>query len=130
MLRIAKNIGLISVPLLIVVGLGFLIILEITGVLNARNFAIAALAILLTSVVAWTALASQANRSGSASSATAASVTTISARSQYLRVTLILLLLLVGFWMTRGAPWGPRLVGASVLLLFLSATLIPRKRTH
>ena len=41
----------------------------------------------------------------------------------YIRVAVILALLVLSAWATKGGPWLPRLIGASMLVLFLIGTL-------
>jgi len=49
--------------------------------------------------------------------------TKMTVKGVYIRVAVILALLVLSAWATKGGPWLPRLIGASMLVLFLIGTL-------
>ena len=108
----------IGVPVVIFGALGLLTALLIEGRLNQQTFAIACVIVMVLAVVIWTVLLKRSNQPAGSSSPPNAS------KKKGLQVALLLLFLALAFWMTRGGPWIPRLIGASVLVLFITGTVL------
>jgi len=115
----AKNFNL-RVAAVVTAGiLGLLAALFLGGTLTLRNFGIAGLVVMAVSGAAWYfTLKSSPRRNQEAK---------MSVKGFYIRVAVILALLVFSAWATRGGPWLPRLIGASVLVLFLIGTLRARR---
>jgi cobalamin synthase len=108
----------IGVPVVIVGVLGLLTALLIEGRLNQQTFAIACVIVMVLAVVTWTVLLKRSNQPAGSSSPPNVS------KKKGLQVALLLLFLALGFWLTRGGPWIPRLIGASMLVLFITGTVL------
>jgi hypothetical protein len=109
-----------------VTSLGLITALFIRGVLTPRGLGIAGLAAMAVCGAVWYfALKSfpwPVNANIARNRGTKTSV-----KGLYVRVALILTLLVFSAWATKGGPWLPRLIGASVLVLFLIGTLRARR---
>jgi cobalamin synthase len=108
----------IGVPVVIVGVLGLLTALLIEGRLNQQTFAIACVIVMVLAVVTWTVLLKRSNQPAGSSSPPNVS------KKKGLQVALLLLFLALGFWLTRGGPWVPRLIGASMLVLFITGIVL------
>jgi hypothetical protein len=108
----------IGVPVVIFGALGLLTALLIEGRLNQQTFAIGCVIVMVLAVVIWTVLLKRSNQPAGSSSPPNAS------KKKGLQVALLFLFLALGYWMTRGGPWIPRLIGASMLVLFITGTVL------
>ena len=108
----------IGVPVVIFGALGLLTALLIEGRLNQQTFAIGCVIVMVLAVVIWTVLLKRSNQPTGSSSRPNAS------KKKGLQVALLFLFLALGYWMTRGGPWIPRLIGASMLVLFITGTVL------
>jgi cobalamin synthase len=108
----------IGVPVVIVGALGLLTAFLIEGRLNQQTFAIACVIVMVLAVVTWTVLLKRSNQPAGSSSPPNVS------KKKGLQVALLLLFLALVFWLTRGGPWIPRLIGASMLILFITGTVL------
>ena len=109
----------IGVPVVIFGALGLLTALLIEGRLNQQTFAIGCVIVMVLAVVIWTVLLKRSNRSLLSSSSRPNA-----SKKKGLQVALLFLFLALGYWMTRGGPWIPRLIGASMLVLFITGTVL------
>jgi hypothetical protein len=123
-----KQTGSFAVFSVLAIVMAMLVFLVISGVLNPHNFALLCVGVMSVSAVVWFILLKRANVRNDKFDATNSSDAQGSGRSKYVRVALLLLLLVVSFWLTRGGPWAPRLVGASVLVLFLIGTMLKKPK--
>jgi cobalamin synthase len=105
-------------PVVIVGALGLLTAFLIEGRLNQQTFAIACVIVMVLAVVTWTVLLKRSNQPAGSSSPPNVS------KKKGLQVALLLLFLALVFWLTRGGPWIPRLIGASMLILFITGTVL------
>lgn len=114
----------IAVPVALVGALGLLTALLIEERLNQQTFAIGCVIVMVLAVVIWTVLLKSSNQpAGSSDGAESASPPNAS-KKKGIQVALLLLFLALVFWMTRGGPWVPRLIGASMLLLFTTGVAL------
>jgi drug/metabolite transporter (DMT)-like permease len=102
--------------------LGVLVALFAGGILTPRGFGIAGLFAMLISGMVWYFAISSVDRPmerplGQKETAG------LGSRGLYIRVAIILTLLVFAAWETRGGPLLPRLIGASILILFLLGTI-------
>jgi len=105
--------------------LGLIIALFLGGALTPRRFGIAGLSAIAVSGAVWYLALNfppplDANVSRNQG-------TKINANGFSVRVAVILALLVFSAWATRGGPWLPRLIGASMLMLFLIGALRSRR---
>jgi hypothetical protein len=92
--------------------------------LNPQTFAISCLIVMALAVVIWTVLLKRANRMFKAPMKLPLVVLANVSKKKALQVALLLLFLMAAFWMTRGGPWVPRLIGASMLVLLITGTML------
>jgi hypothetical protein len=120
-----KNLSLRPVVVVTATVLGVLTALLIGGILTPRSFGLVGLA----SLVACGSALSLAikNASPRDESILQRRSTTFRDKGFYLRIAAFLIVLAFAVWATRGGPWLPRLIGASMLLLFLIGTLYSRR---
>jgi hypothetical protein len=79
--------------------------------------------VMAVAVIVWTVRLKQSNRSTEIPDvATSSSSRSVSKKG--VQVALLLLFLVAAFWITRGGPWIPRLIGAAMLVLFITATAL------
>lgn len=97
------------------------------GTLNTRSFAIGCLAVMAVSATVWFILLKRRNNEDT-DSATPSSRVHKRTGKRHLLVAGVLIWLVLSFWITRGGPWAPRLVGASVLLSVLLAIIARKPR--
>ena len=114
----------IAVPVVIAGALGLLTALLIEGRLNQQTFAIGCVIVMVLAVVIWTALLKRSNQFAGSPDGAGSSSPPNASRKKGLQVALLLLFLALAFWMTRGGPWIPRLIGASMLVLFIMGTAL------
>lgn len=120
-----KNLSLRTVVVVTATVLGVLTALLIGGILTPRSFGIVGLASLVVCGSALSfAIKNASPRNGRILQRRS---TTVRAKGFYLRITAFLIVLAFAVWATRGGPWLPRLIGASMLLLFLIGTLSARR---
>ena len=108
----------IGVPVVIFGALGLLTALLIEGRLNQQTFAIGCVIVMVLAVVISPLLLKRSNQPAGSSSPPNAS------KKKGLQVALLLLFLALVIWMTRGGPWIPRLIGASMLVLFTTGVAL------
>ena len=101
---------------------GILTALFVEGILTPRGFGIAGLLVIFGFAAIWYLMIRASARSNDAGGSPRES-TNKTGRGLYFRVAVILALLIFSAWETRGGPWLPRLVGASILILFLIGTV-------
>ena len=124
MSRMKKSTVLLTICVSTAIALAILVILAITRTLNPQNFAIGCAIVMIVSIIVMALFLRRTKESAEASGTMTASNNQISYRSKHIRVVLILLWLVFALWFTRGGSWVPRLIGASVLVLFLIGTLL------
>jgi len=76
----------------------------------------------------WTFLLQDPSGDAQAGSTTSSAIIGSRNKAMAVQVAVLLLLLLVAFWLTRGGPWAPRLIGASMLVLFLIGTILRKAK--
>jgi drug/metabolite transporter (DMT)-like permease len=118
----------IGVPVVIVGVLGLLVLLSVEGRLNPQTFAISCVIVMALAVVIWTVLLKRANRPVQSPDEVASAGPRHVSKKKALQVALLLLFLMAAFWMTRGGPWVPRLIGASMLVLLITGTVLRKAR--
>lgn len=114
----------IGVPVVIVGALGLLTALLIEGRLNQQAFAIGCVIVMVLAVVIWTVLLKRSNQPAGSSNGADSSSPPNASKKKGLQVALLLLFLALVFWITRGGPWIPRLIGASMLVLFITGIVL------
>jgi len=123
--KTSRSTELIATSVATAVAVATLAFLLVAGTLNSRSFAVGCLIVMSLSAVAWVLLLKRTN--GLADDRrTAAPPTLQSHKGKQIRLVVLLILLAVSFWITRGGPWIPRLIGACVLVAFLMGTLRDR----
>ena len=118
----------IGVPVVIVGALGLLTTLLIEGRLNQQTFAIGCVIVMVLAVVIWTVLLKRPSQPAGSSDGAGSSSFPNASKKKGLQVVLLLLFLALVFWMTRGGPWIPRLIGASMLLLFTAGITLRKTK--
>ena len=118
----------IGVPVVIVGALGLLTTLMIEGRLNQQTFAIACVIVMVIAVVIWTVLLNRPNRLARSSDGAGSSSLPNASKKKALQIVSLLLFLALVFWVTRGGPWIPRLIGASMLLLFTAGIALRKTK--
>lgn len=107
-----------------------LTVLLVLHIITGQNFAFGCVALMGISVIVWSLLLKRSHaQSDSLSTTSPSSSQDRTDKNKPVRAAILLLLLITSLWITRGAPWAPRLIGASVLVLFSIATLT-RKSTN
>jgi hypothetical protein len=125
MTKMQKTVGTwIVVPVVLVGALGLLTALFLEGRLNQQTFAISCVIVMVLAVIIWTVLLKRSNQPAESPEGAASSGPRNASKKKGLQVALLLLFLGVAFWMTRGGPWIPRLIGASMLLLFTTGVAL------
>ena len=127
MSQVMRNSRLLAISIVTAIAVAALVLLAITGTLSAPRFAIGCVGVIGVSAVIWFILL---KRGGADSFKTnGVSKAQNGNRAKYVRVAILLLLLIAGFLITRGGPWIPRLLGASVLMLFWIGTIVRKTQT-
>jgi hypothetical protein len=116
--------GLIGISVVIMIALAVLALCVLTGALDPRSFAIVCAAVMIISTFTWMLLLKRTSGDAEALSPTSGAILKARNISKPVQVALLLLLLIVSSWLTRGGPWVPRLIGASMLVLFLIGTIL------
>ena len=113
------------VPVFLVISLAALVLFVVTGLLNTQGFAMACLGIMIVSAIVWFMLLKR-DKERSVNNVDSTNVFQAQShdRTKYIGVAVLLLLLIVASWLTRGGLLVPRLIGASVLVLFLIGTIV------
>ena len=106
--------------------LGLLTALLLGGTFTPRGFGIAGIAAMVVCGAVWYFALKPFPQPVNAD-VTRNQGTKISVKGIYIRVAVILALLVFSAWATKGGPWLPRLIGASMLVLFLIGTLRARR---
>ncbi|MDP9050998.1 MAG: hypothetical protein M3O31_09830 [Acidobacteriota bacterium] len=114
----------IGVPVIIAGALGLLTALLIEGRLKQHSFAIGCVIVMVLAVVIWTVLWKRPNQPAGSSDGVGTFGPPNASKKKGLQVALLLLFLALAFWMTRGGPWIPRLIGASMLVLFTTGVAL------
>jgi hypothetical protein len=114
-----RNVGSVAVPVVIVGTLTVLIFLLIEGILDPRRFAISCATTMVLAVIVWSVLLRRNNQlSGASAPSDRSSILNLGKKSS-IQMILLVLLMATAFWVTRGGPWIPRLIGASMLIVFM-----------
>ena len=116
--------GSMAISVVTMIALAVLVLFVLTGALAPRSFAIACAVVMIISIFTWTLLLKRTSEDAEALSTTSGAILKSRNISKRVQVALLLLLLIVSFWLTRGGPWVPRLIGASMLVLFLIGTAL------
>ena len=116
--------GLIGISVVTMVALAVLVLCVLTGALAPRSFAKVCAVVMIISTFTWTLLLKRTNGDAEALSPTSGTILKTRNTNKRVQVALLLLLLIVSSWLTRGGPWAPRLIGASMLVLFLIGTML------
>jgi hypothetical protein len=125
-LRDNSKIGLWIIVLLTAVTVSALAAVMVLGLLTPRDFGIVAGGVTAAAAIAfYFCLKSFARQRGS--NVTPTQSVRKSAKGLYLRIGIILSLFVVSALATRGGPLLPRLIGASVLILYLVGSVIARR---
>ena len=115
--------ALVRIILLFILTLGLLTTLEVVGTITARVFAILCVA----AMIIFTILIARMFRMASSLLATTAMRRGPSKRKRLLVLSCGGAWLMLAFWLTRGEPWLPRLVGAAVVIAFLAPFAVTRR---
>jgi len=119
-----KKTGSIAISVVTMIAIAVLVFFVFTGSLAPRSFAIGCVIVMISSTFTWTFLLRRTAGDPEALRATSNETVKITNKSKHVQVTLLLVLLVVSFWLTRGGPWVPRLIGAFMLVLFLIGTIL------
>ena len=106
--------------------LGVLTVLGIAGMLTPRSFGIAGLAAMVVCGSVWYFAVKSVSRSTDASASQNQNTRT-GGKGFYFQIAVFLIFLAFAAWATRGGPWLPRLLGASMLVLFGVGALRARR---
>jgi hypothetical protein len=117
------------VPICAVIAIATLVFLLLAGVIDWQVFGIANLGVMIVTAIAWHLVLKRESLHTDGFKPTTPTDSRNWDRAKYIRVVVASVWLVVSLWLTRGGPWLPRLVGVSVLVLYLIAT-ITRKRTE
>lgn len=120
-----KNSGL-AVSAAVSIAVAALTFLVVTGSLTPQRFALACLGVMVVGTIAWSVLLKRSSGGSDEIDTNADGKVQGGKRPKYILVTLLLLWMVASFWMTRGGPWLPRLVGAAVLVLVLVGAILRR----
>jgi hypothetical protein len=118
-----KN-GPIAISVATMIALAVLVFFVATGSLAPRSFGIDCAIVIIISTFTWILLLKRPHGDLEALNKGNSALVKSRNRSKSVQVALLLLLLFVSFWFTRGGPWVPRLIDASMLLLFLIGTIL------
>jgi len=114
----------VAVPVVLVGVVGLLTVFVIEGRLSPQTFARIWLVVIALAFIVLTVLLKRSNRLTEVpDGATSSSPRNVS-KKKAIQVALLLLWLVAAFWITRGGPWIPRLIGAAMLVLFFTATVL------
>ncbi len=98
--------------------------LEVAGIVTPRVFAILCVAaMMIASIVFYRVLKTPASASGPNEREIGSNK-----RKRWYVLSVALLWLVLATWLTRGEPWLPRLVGVSVVILFVAPYALPRRK--
>jgi cobalamin synthase len=114
----------IGVSVIIVGALGLLTALLTGARLSQQTFAMGCVIVMVLAVITWTVLLKRSNGSPQSSDRATSSSSRNTGKKKGLQVGLLLIFLVIVFWVTRGGPWIPRLIGASVLILFTTGVAL------
>jgi hypothetical protein len=117
------------VPICMAIVMVTLVFLLLARVVDWQIFGIANLGVMIVTAIAWHLALKRESPHTDGFKPTTLTDSRNRDRAKYIRVVVASVWLVVSLWLTRGGPWFPRLAGASVLVLFLIAT-ITRKRTE
>jgi hypothetical protein len=115
--------GIIWVALGLVLALIAFTALEVAGVVPARGFAILGLVAMIVAGVAFY----RVFNSAAPPLPPAGERSRLSERKRWYVLSAAFVWVVLAFWLTRGGPWLPRLVGAAVVIAFVAALML-RKR--
>lgn len=110
--------------LLTVIIIGVVAALFVGGVLTARGLGIAGLFAMFVSAAIWYFIIRSSLARPAETGEGLNESANRSSEGLYIRVAVILGLLVFSAWETRGGPWLPRMIGASVLILYLLGTVV------
>ena len=107
----------------IVLAVALFVFFFVKGTISPRAFAFGCAGVMVVGIITLSILLKHPLTLAEASAAIPQPRAQMSKRRK--RVVVVLVLVWLGFalWLTRGGPWAPRLVGASVVLLYLIGTL-------
>jgi len=117
----------IAISVVSMAAFAVLVFFVIKGSLAPRTFAIDCAIVMIISTLTWTFLLKRTRSDADALSTTSAIIKS-SYKTKDVEVAVLLLLLFVSFGLTRGGPWAPRLIGASILVLFLIGTILRKAK--
>jgi hypothetical protein len=116
--------GIVWVVLCYVLPLVLFTTLEVTGIVAPRVFAIFCLvAMVVAGIVSYRVFKSTASLPSLTDERPR-----LSERKRWFVLAAVSIWLVLAFWLTRGEPWLPRLVGASVVLAFAAPFMLKRRR--
>ena len=113
----AQGVGSMSkwfvVPVVLLGAIALFTAFFLEGRMNQQVFAASCVAAMVLAAVVWTAILKSAGRPVEADDGTQVR------KKKATQIGLLVLFLVFAFWMTRGGPWVPRLIGAAMLVLFI-----------
>jgi hypothetical protein len=107
-----------AVPVVLLGAIGLFTAFFLEGRINQQAFAVSCVVAMAMAAVVWTAILKRASRPAEAGAGTQVG------KKKAVQIALLVLFLVVAFWMTRGGLWVPRLIGASMLILFIIGTAL------
>jgi hypothetical protein len=110
------------------IALAVLVFFVATGSLAPRSFGIDCAIVMIISTFTWAFLLKRTRGDLEALNTRNNALAKSGNKSKAVQVALLLLLMFVSFWLTRGGPWVPRLIGASMLVLFLIGTILRKAK--
>lgn len=123
-MSLKRKTGLIVISVVTMIALAVLTLFVLTDSLAPRSFAMGCTVVMIISTFTWIFLLRRASGGPDALSTTSGATVKSRNKNKHVQVALLLLLLFVSFWLTRSGPWVPRLIGASMLVLFLIGTIL------
>lgn len=123
----ARNLGnivsSIGVPALIIVSLSLLTLLEVEGLLTPKRFAVSCVIVMISAGIIWSVCLTK-RLNGTSPETSSIDAGQVNNKKKQIQIAMVLIFLVLATWMTRGGPWLPRLVGAFMLLLFMTGIVL------
>src|SRR6201996_4179352 len=114
-----KNNSSLVMALATALAVAVLVILMVRGILAPQAFALCCVVVMVVAASTWSLMLRNAEERSQIESTTDSARIRTHGKSKVFIVAGIAIFLLLSFWMTRGGPWLPRLIGACFLIALL-----------